>query len=184
MLDGGTRLIRYHTTETDSSGSSYKIPCMADFLIVHSTVEGNFDEIIILPVHPVLREHRSVFSLNCQKCYIGWCNMYRLLLMAEPGNRYVVHPGPLPRNPRAPRDDWSAQNDDHRRPKSRPRLRILQRSLRWASWPKTGAQHHVDAHPRFVLPTENRHLKRASGDCRLQIDDVVAVGYPVHIPTV
>ncbi|CAB0014705.1 unnamed protein product [Nesidiocoris tenuis] len=42
MLDGGTRLIRYHTTETDSSGSSYKIPCMADFLIVHSTVEGYY----------------------------------------------------------------------------------------------------------------------------------------------
>lgn len=38
-LDGGTRLVR-HTSETDSSSNSYKIPSMADFLIVHSTTDG------------------------------------------------------------------------------------------------------------------------------------------------
>ncbi|XP_011499428.1 PREDICTED: caspase-1-like isoform X2 [Ceratosolen solmsi marchali] len=41
-LDGGVKMQRSGTTETDSSTTSYKIPTHADFLFAHSTVEGFF----------------------------------------------------------------------------------------------------------------------------------------------
>ncbi|XP_016839661.1 caspase-1-like isoform X4 [Nasonia vitripennis] len=39
-LDGGIKMMRSGTTETDSSSASYQIPTYADFLFAHSTVQG------------------------------------------------------------------------------------------------------------------------------------------------